>query len=452
MDTDPRQIAFEVLIYWHKGSHTLDKALLTRSKQIEQLSAKDKTLCNALIFGVLRHRESIDWIIKSFSTAPIEKIKIKPLYLLRLALYQILYLDRIPVFAAINTAVEMGKKQGGKKTAGFINAVLRKAAQNHKTVEFPDKNKTPAKYISVTYALPLWLAKKWVKSFGLKKTQILCEQINTIPMITGRTNTLKVDRQTLAQHLSKESKQVTLTDFAYHGLRFSNPKTAVSELETFKNGWLQIQDEAAQIVSQFLDPIPGERILDACAGLGGKTCHIGQLMKNKGQIVALDIEEKKLDSLKLEADRLGLSNIETVSANVTKTSIKDFDDYFDRVLVDAPCTGLGVMQRNPDTKWKRTKHDITRLSGRQKKIINAAANLVKPGGILVYAVCSCEPEENEAVIKAFLSKRKDFSIDKDVDSITYASLFTAEGFIKTYPEANGMDGFFAARLKRKQRE
>ena len=219
----------------------------------------------------------------------------------------------------------------------------------------------------------------------------------------------------------------------------------------------QIQDEAAQIVTDFLAPLPNEKILDACAGLGGKTGHIAQLMENKGTIIASDVDPKKLESLELESKRLGIDIIHTKPLNLLKTSIKDFNFYFDRVLIDAPCTGLGVLRRNPDTKWDRSKNDIARLSGQQKKMLNSAANLVKPGGLLVYAVCSCEKEENEDVIHHFLNKRKDFSIDKDFKSNNYDSLITSlidslitrEGFLKTYPDANNMDGFFAARLKRK---
>ncbi|MBT6341529.1 MAG: 16S rRNA (cytosine(967)-C(5))-methyltransferase RsmB, partial [Desulfobacula sp.] len=270
----------------------------------------------------------------------------------------------------------------------------------------------------------------------------------------------KVDRQSLAQSLSSITQNIKLTDYASQGISFTNPSIPIQEFESFKSGLFQVQDEAAQIVSQFLAPKPFEKILDACAGLGGKTGHIAQLMENKGSIIAADIDPKKLESLELESRRLGIDIIQTKPLNLKETSIKDFDFYFDRVLLDAPCTGLGVLRRNPDTKWDRSKKDITRLSAQQKKLLNAAANLVKPGGLLVYAVCSCEKEENEEVIHKFLKKRKDFSIDKGFKSQPYdkkmsnlissliPNLISGEGFLKTYPDANNMDGFFAARLRR----
>ena len=459
MIKDPRHIALNVLLFWHKDSHTLDKSLESYSEEISSLSKNDRSLCNALIFGVLRQRESIDWIIRAFSNTSFEKIDIKPLYLLRIALFQIMYMDRIPVFAAINTTINIAKKLSGKKTSGYMNAVLRNSADNFSKVTLPDAKDNAPKFISVKFSMPLWLSKKWTQAYGFESTCSLCKQINTIPQITLRTNTLKVDRESLARRLSLVAKNIQLTDYANQGISFSSPSLPIHEFETFKLGLFQIQDEAAQIITQLLSPKPGEKILDACAGLGGKTGHIAQLMENKGIIIAVDVENKKLESLQSDSKRLGIDIIQTKSLNLLKTSIKDFDFYFDRVLIDAPCTGLGVMRRNPDTKWNRSKNDIERLAAKQKKMLNAAANLVKPGGILVYAVCSCEREENEEVIHRFLDKRKDFSIDKDFKSDNYYSLMTRlisplinrEGFLKTYPEANNMDGFFAARLKRKSK-
>jgi len=453
MIKDPRHIALNVLAFWHKTSLPLDKSLETYAEEISFLPKKDKSLCNALIFGVLRQRESIDWIIREFSHVSFEKIDTKPLYLLRIALFQLMYMDRVPAFAAIDTTINMAKKLSGKKIAGYMNAVLRKAADNFSKVPLPDAKKNSAKFISIKFSMPLWLSKKWINAFGFEATCSLCQQINTIPLITLRTNTLKTKRHSLADSLSLIAKNIQLTTYASDGISFTNPSCPIQDFEAFKLGLFQIQDEAAQIVTQLLAPEPGEKILDACAGLGGKTGHIAQLMENKGIIIAADAETRKLESLQLDSKRLGIDIIQTKIINILKTSIKDFDFYFDRVLLDAPCTGLGVLRRNPDTKWNRSKKDIARLAAKQKKMLAAAANLVKPGGILVYAVCSYEKEENEEVIYKFLDKRKDFLIDKEFKSDTYANgisqFISLEGFLKTYPDINNMDGFFAARLKRK---
>ena len=322
MENDPRHTALRILLHWHKASHTLDHAIHAHSRQLNQLESKDRNFCNALIFGVLRQRESMDRIIGHFSKNPIQKIKPKPLYLLRIGIYQIVHMDRIPDFAAIDTAVEIGKKSCGKPTAGFINAVLRKAATQHHEIELPDKDRDPAAFIGIEYSLPLWLAKRWLDRYGFDPTVRLCEQISTIPSITLRTNTLKTDRATLAGQLSEEAGHVLPTSFARNGLRFSNPASAISDLTTFQQGWFQIQDEAAQVVTEFMDPRPGERILDACAGLGGKTGHIAQLMDNSGSVTALDFASKKLVQLEQEARRLGYTNIRTRAADLTRIDRK----------------------------------------------------------------------------------------------------------------------------------
>jgi 16S rRNA (cytosine967-C5)-methyltransferase len=476
MIKDPRHIALNVLLFWHKASNTLDNALASYDKEISGLAPKDKKFCNALIFGVLRQRESIDWVIDEFSNVTLEKITVKFIYILRIALFQMIYMDRVPVFAAINTSVDIAKKLAGKKKAGFINAVLRKASANHTGLALtdsvfpdsilPDKKKKPANFLSVKYSLPLWLSRKWIQAFGFEQTEKLCRQINTIPAITIRTNTLKTDRQTLLKSLSLSVKNIKKTDYMPEGLCFTGPNLPISELEDFKKGLFQVQDEAAQIITHFLSPRPDEKILDACAGFGGKTGHIAQIMGNKGTIIAADSGGRKLESLKKDMQKLGVHIVKTKIINILKTSIKDFEFYFDRVLIDAPCTGLGVLRRNPDTKWKRSKNDIARLGAKQKKMLNNAANLVKPGGILVYAVCSCEKEENEDVIDNFLGRRKDFSLDKHFllnnhfihgkDFLSdknykfhkYGQFITEKGYLKTYPHISNMDGFFAARLIR----
>ena len=450
MIKDPRHIALNVLLFWHnKASNTLDNALTSYSLEISSITPKDKKLCNALIFGVLRQRESIDSVINEFSNIPLEKISINLLYILRIALFQIMYMDRVPVFASINTSVDIAKKLVGRKKAGFINAVLRKASTNYSKLSLPDETKNPSKFISVKYSLPLWLSRKWIHTFGFDLTDKLCKQINTIPLITIRINTLKTDRPTLFNKLSLKVKNIQKTDYVPEGISFTNPDVPIHELEEFKQGLFQVQDEAAQIITHFLSPKPGEKILDACAGFGGKTGHIAQIMENHGVIIAADTGGKKLESLESDMQKLGIDIVETKTVNILKSTIKDFKFYFDRVLIDAPCTGLGVLRRNPDTKWKRTRNDIARLGAKQKKMLNSAASLVKPGGVLVYAVCSCEKEENEDVIDKFLEKRKDFSIDKNFKSDRYEQFIMQDGYLKTYPHITNMDGFFAARLIRK---
>ncbi len=458
MHNDPRRLALTLFLSWESSLRTLDQCLEKLQHDLSRLATKDRRFFNAIVFGVFRHRDLLDFLISAFSHVPIKKIKPTALYLLRSALFQIVYLDKVPDFAAIDTSVGIAKETGGKQMAGFINAILRKAAKNYTKVPFPKADTQSAKNIHITYSMPLWLVKKWIQTYGFEKTHRLCHQINTIPSITLRTNTIKIDTEELTSLFSPLCKHLEKTNHASIGLQFTNPSQPIHEMTTFKKGYFQIQDEAAQLVSEILDPQPFETILDTCAGLGGKTCHIAQLMNNQGNITALDIGKEKLDALLLETNRLGLRIIETQVLDLIKSSIKNFETYFDRVLLDAPCSGLGVLRRNPDTKYQRTKKDILRLSAQQKKMLNAASNLVRPGGILVYAVCSCEKEENEDVIFSFLKKRKDFSIDKEFKFNTVsklesmATLTSDDGFFKTYPGVHNMDGFFAARLKRKSKD
>ncbi|MBU0973163.1 MAG: 16S rRNA (cytosine(967)-C(5))-methyltransferase RsmB [Proteobacteria bacterium] len=436
MNRDARYTALKILLRCAKKTCTLDKSIDDAKKDLESMSRQDRNLCNAIVFGVLRNRGYLDFIIRSFSKKNIERLDEPVLYILRIGLFQLVFMDRIPAFAAINTSIELAKKQTNKGAQGFINAVLRNADEKRHTLVLPDGDKKGAAHICVQYSMPAWLTKRWVAAYGYEQSLSLCSAINTIPPITLRTNTLKIGRTALGELLETQAFNIGYTEQSPDGIYISNPGKPVNEIDGFDQGFFQVQDEAAQLVSQILAPKPWETILDACAGLGGKACHLAQLMNNQGSVVAADVESHKLDSLRAECRRLGIKNIQVQQTNLLTATLNDFSGYFDRVLLDAPCSGLGVMRRNPDTKWKQTLKEVLRMGAQQKKMLNTAANFVKPGGILVYAVCSCEPEENEQVIAAFLQKRKDYFLDTS---------------FKTYPLTLQMDGFFIARLKRQEK-
>ncbi len=454
MKSNPRRTALDILQRCEKKNCTLDRSLGDADAQLADLSPKDRNLTHALVFGVLRYRARLDHVIAHFSKTPFDKLDPLVVNILRLGLFQQLFMDRIPDFAAINTSVELTKAKIGRRATGFVNAILR-TAQRTPLPELPDPEEDPAEHLSITHSMPAWLIKRWLKTHGEEKTRELCTRINQIPVLTLRTNGLKTDQESFTALLTQAGHPPEPTRHSPHGLHLTHPG-AVDQLPGYADGLFQVQDEAAQLVSLILNPQPGERILDACAGLGGKTAHMAQLMGNKGELVAMDLEAKKLVSLKEEVQRLGIDIVKTRPYNLRKANIKDFSGFFDRVLLDAPCTGLGVMRRNPDTKWKRGIGDIQRLAGQQKKLLNAAANLVRPGGVLVFAVCSCEPEENQEVIHAFLAKRKDYQLDTSFcleDQTDVREGIPMPGHLfKTYPEAAYMDGFFAARLLRRPAE
>ena len=444
MALDTRRTALNILLDCTQKNHTLDRALEACRPLLEGLGQQDKNLCHAIVFGVLRHRSYLDFIIQAFSNTKISRMDLSVLYVLRMAVFQMQFLDRVPDFAAINTAVDLAKARGGKKIAGFVNAVLRNAARKIDTLVWPDQHKDLLAYINVVHSIPLWLARRWLDRYGPETTLDLCRYVNQIPPVTLRTNTLKTSRTELARLLADAGHETDFTLCSPDGILLAGTGIHVEELTGFANGLFQIQDEAAQLVSRIVDPQKGETILDACAGLGGKSLHLAQLMENTGEIFAVDTDANKLAQLAAEARRLGITCVKIQVLDLLKADVSDFPGFFDRVLVDAPCTGLGVVRRNPDAKWTRAVQDIQRMAARQKRLLNRAASLVKPGGTLVYAVCSCEQEENEAVIAAFLQKRKDFALNPVGDFYGRA----CGRFFTTFPAPMGMDGFFAARFTR----
>lgn len=450
MADEVRKTALYILNTLDKGHNTLDSLLEDVFREKTLFSKKDRALLQALVFGVLRWRGRLDWIIDYFSKTRLNKIDIKVLNILRLGIFQIIYLDRIPVSAAVNTSVEMTKAVAAPWVVGYVNGLLRNAVREYRHVAFPEVDKDPGKALATKKSFPKWLIKRWLNRFGLKETGRLCDAINTIPPITVRCNTLKTRREKLVKALEGYAEKIEITNYAPDGVFFFNPKISIPEIEAFEYGLFQVQDEAAQLVTLVLNPQPGETILDACSGLGGKTGHIAQIMKNRGRLVAMDKNKNKLLRLESEMHRLGVSIVTTCIHDLsTPLNRKDFGK-FDRILLDAPCSGLGVLRRNPDTKWRASQQNPAYCQKKQSLFLDNLAHLVKPSGVLVYAVCSMEPEENELVIKDFLNKHAQFSIEKRPAGLPFdaCSLVTGNGYLKTFPHLNNMDGFFSVCLKR----
>ncbi len=446
-ETDARRAAWRFLNRLDRGDKTLDALIDEEVKDFS--SQRERAFFNALVYGVLRWRGRLDWVIGQFSKISLNKIDPDILNLLRLGLFQIAHLDKVPAAAAVHSAVEMAKSGAPPWVVKFVNANLRKIADNYKTVTFPDITRSPLPALSVRKSFPQWLIKRWLARFGSDETAALCDAINTIPPITLRTNTLKTDRQALVDALCSEAEEIWQTKFVPNGVSIRGLKRPVAVMPAFQQGWFQVQDEAAQLAVLLVGAQPGERILDACAGLGGKTGYLAQLMENRGEIVALDVDADKLKQAANEMTRLGVGMVQTRCHDLEKGISPDQVGTFDRVLVDAPCSGLGVLRRNPDIKWSLLEKDLKRLGARQARFLENLAGLVKPAGLLVYMVCSTEPEENENVINDFLNKRKDFVIDPESGRLPdNGDGFLMKGYFKTSPYKNGMDGFFSARLRR----
>jgi len=446
-----RSNAFKILNLNDESQKPLDAVMEEILPEGRFPSKRDRAFIQTIVYGVLRWRARIDWIISHFSNVKIQRIEPKILNALRMGLFQIIFLDRVPASAAVNTSVELAKTVAEPYIVKFVNAILRKAGAAHTDVPFPRFSKDPVASIAVTLSFPEWLVERWLQRFGAEECRALCSFINTIPPITVRVNNLRTNREELHRELTQETESTTATRHSPLGLSFVNPRFPIPKMTTYQKGWFQVQDEAAQLISLLLAPMPGERIMDACAGLGGKTGHIAQLMENKGKIIAVDKNRKKLGMLRSEMMHLGISNVTTRSLDVAlPPATGNGAPGFDRILLDAPCSGLGVLRRNPDAKWASAKQNLEQFQKRQIDMLAHLAPLLKTGGTLLYTVCSMEPEENEEVVAAFLQEHPEFTVDKDKATFSDAMrpFVDGDGYFRTFPHVHNMDGFFSVRLKR----
>ncbi|WP_372682280.1 16S rRNA (cytosine(967)-C(5))-methyltransferase RsmB [Desulfosarcina sp.] len=448
--TDPRAASLAVLNRLDAGKATLDAVLDDAAPMLAGLSHRDRALFNQLVYGVLRWRLRLDAVIAAHAERPLKKISPPILNILRLGLFQILFMDRIPASAAVNTAVNLARARKASNATGFVNALLRNALRDPQRFCVPDALDSPVDHIALTHAFPHWLVSRWIDRMGLAQTDRLCAAMNTIPPITLRCNGLKNDLAELVKALSDQTEVIEIVDTVPGGVNLIRPRLPIPKMRAFVDGRFSVQDGAAQLVSLLLAPQPGETVLDACAGLGGKATHLAQLMDNRGAIVAMDNVNEKLARLKNDAQRLGLSIIHTRRTDLNQPLALETLPRFDRILLDAPCSGLGVLRRNPDAKWSSQPSDISRLAKQQARFLDHLAPLVKKNGILVFAVCSMEPEENEGVIKPFLKNHTNFAITGApcMEEKTVLPFLGADGFFRTAPHIDQLDGFFAARLQR----
>jgi len=449
MSLAPRKSALAILMDINQGGRTLDSQM-DRFHAESRFDRRDEAFVNALVYGVLRWRGRLDWIIQAVASKPLTKMDPRVLNILRMGIYQIVFMDRVPNSAAVNTSVDLAKTLNKKWLSGFVNAVLRNALRRLPAIPVPSVEDDPVRALSADQSMPEWLTKRWIHQFGPTQAAALCKACNRIPPLSLLTNTLRTDRASLLEALQPFAEQVRLSPYTPEGILLDGLKGPLFSSDAFGNGWFQVQDEAAQAVSHLLAPLPGHIVLDACAGLGGKTAHIAALMNNTGRIIATDHAAGKLHKLGQEMMRLGIDIVSTRASDLQKGEGPDPHESYDRVLLDAPCSGLGVIRRNPDAKWARSPQDIDRCARRQIRLLGNLAPRVKPGGLLVYAVCSTEPEETQAVIDSFLNKRTDFAIDRNFSGLpsTLGSLLNDHGRLLTLPHKHATDGFFAVRLRR----
>jgi 16S rRNA (cytosine967-C5)-methyltransferase len=434
-----RGTAVKILNRVERTDAYLDK-LLDSELRSGELPEIDKGLLTELVHGVLRWQNKLDWVLNGFSHGNFAKSEINVKNALRVGLYQILFLERIPHAAAVNEAVEFIKRIRGERPAGLVNAVLRNIIRNIESIRYPDPAQDQVQYLSVMFSHPHWMVKRWVGRFGPEETEKFLVANNERPHLSLRINKLKTEPGTFL-------RQLDVQQISYQGSNhidyFVKVKSfpRIGQNEMFRSGVFTIQDESAALPCLLLGAKPGERVLDLCAAPGGKTTHIAEIMKNEGEVIAIDKYEVKLSFIKAACDRLGLKNVKLVVGDASAYE----HEPVDRVLLDAPCSGLGVLTKKPDLRWKRDIADIIKLKQIQGELFENAATLVKPGGVLVYSTCSTEPEENQEIVMTFLAKHSEFELD-NAGKFVSKDLVTAQGFVETFPHKHGMDGSFAARL------
>ena len=435
-----RELAMQVLQKVHVEGAYANVVLVETLREV-QLSERDRRFLTELVYGVTKAGASLDYMIGRY-VADLRKAQPAIRELLRLGFYQIFCMDRVPPSAACNTAVELAKKHGRRGAESFVNGVLRAALREPERAAFPDGR--DARSLALRTWHPQWMVERWIRTYGYERTEELCRCNNTSAPLSMRVNTLRTNRDALMEQLAAAGAQVRASAWVPDGIVL-DAHGALDELAALREGLAQVQDESSMLVAHILGAEPGMTVIDACAAPGGKTTHIAQRMENRGRILAFDIYEEKIRRIERNAKRLGISIIEAHLSDACEIGAV-YAGQADRVLVDAPCSGLGVLRRKPDARWKKSARDAKTLPLLQHAILESAAQTVKKGGVLVYSTCTMEECENAAVVNAFLETHTDFALEETGRFLPVQK--TAERMVQIMPEADGPDGFFIARMRR----
>jgi 16S rRNA (cytosine967-C5)-methyltransferase len=439
----PRAAAVEVLCLWATTHNSIDLLFHTA---IEQVADIDRGLVKTLVYGVLRQKEYLDHIIRRFSKHPLRKMKPRTLMTLRIGVYQLLFLSRIPESAAVNSTINTLKASGQPSwLIGFANGILRNVARNRADLPQPDQlaNAEPP-----ILNHPAWLLKRWRVEFGETKTRAICTRNNSEPVLVLRVNTRRTSRTALKALMEKSGIKAVPGFFSPQALVIEEFPGSIVSLPGYGDGLFQIQDEAAQLASPLVGKLPDRcRILDGCAGLGGKTSHLAELLPPGGTVVAVEPDGRRYRLLRENLLRLGQRESVIAVRSDLQGYAASHPQPFDAILIDAPCSGTGVIRRQPDIRWNRQPEDFVHYQQAQVHLLEIAATLLKPGGVLVYATCSLEPEENREVIDLFRSRCPRFTLDPVTPFLPENALRLVDdhGCFRPNP-ADGLDGFFAARL------
>jgi 16S rRNA (cytosine967-C5)-methyltransferase len=436
-----RGLAVKILNRVERTDAYLDK-LLDHEMRNAELNGPDKALLYEIVHGVTRWMGRLDWILNGFYKGQFSKAIPNLKNGLRVALYQILFLDRIPDHAAVNEAVEFVKRLQGQKPADLTNAILRNIIRSKNAIRYPDPEEDLIGYLSAYYSHPSWMVKRYVERFGREDTEKLLIANNEKPYLTLRVNAIKSNVSEFKKLLDSVNLKYVPGRFLNEFIQLQN-LTNINAWEYYAKGYFNIQDESAGLACRLLDVQPGMRVLDMCAAPGGKTAYLGSLMNNVGKIVAVDKYEARLKLLRANNERLGLTSVFTIESDAMDLEMEPFD----RVLADVPCSGSGTLSKKPDIKWKKDVFDLKKMGEIQIKLLNKAAALVKPGGIVVYSTCSIEPEENFEIVKQFLNSHPNFKLGSAREKFA-PEVIDENECVQTLPHKHQMDGAFAAKLIR----
>lgn len=437
-----RELAFHSLVTICKDDG-YSNIVVSQTIQKYKLPDRDRRFYTELVYGTLRRLNFLDWIISKLSTRKVSKLDPVCLAILRLGLYQIFGMTKIPESAACNEAVKLANRFGNRGMAKFINAILRSSIRQRDEFTIPTLEENAVAHLALTYHQQNWLIRKWIADYGLDDAVAICKYFDSIPDLCLRTNTARISRDELLKQLQDQGFEAVPATYSPEGI-YIKGTPAISSITALQAGLAIIQDEPSQLVAHVVEPKAGEIILDVCAAPGGKTTHLAALGGSTCTVYGGDVHDHKLKLIESNAKKLGLTNVRTMLQDGT-TIGKRYANKADKVLVDAPCSGLGVLRRKLDLRWRKQPSDLETLPVLQRNILNSAAQCVKVGGILVYSTCTINDGENSAVVQAFLRDHPEFIAENAAPLCHVAQ----EGpFVQLLPQREHVDGFFIARLKR----
>ncbi len=412
-------------------------------REIDELNELDRSLVTEVVNGVLRWQYRLDWILSQLYVGEYENLIPDVKNNLRASTYQLIYLDQIPAYAILNEAVEIAKNKFNQKTANLINAILRNFLRQQKKLEYLEMQLDILDRLSVKYSHPKWLIQRWIEFWGIDEVIPLCESNNRRPRISVRINRLSADVESFLRTLDENNIHYEIhpdfPDFVW-----IDDFSEFRKLDFLRKGWVSVQDISAGIPVLLLNPKPGEKILDMCAAPGGKAGYVAEKMPDNGLIIAIERHYNRAKFLQDNLARLGVQIIDIICADSLQLPVKI---QFDKVLIDAPCTGFGVLNKRVDLKWKRTLQDIENMKKLQLQLLVSAAKAVKPEGIIVYSTCTIEPEENEQVIETFLERNRMFQLES-LEGYIPEQYISQKYHLRTFPQKHRIDGSYAARLRK----